>query len=521
MKNKNFSYKNYIKFYFYIILSHSSFSQPPINIDLNRDINIQYEQYLNGNSNIHTCVKPFLYSEAAIKDTNFIYQPINLRDHHFNPDSNGYIEFNPIISLQPGYGFNQSKSILESSLGFGLNGFYSNKIAFNFNVFAGNSGFVNYVDSNIKQTAVVPGLGSAYRSKLGYSYQNYSGYLSYSPNKIFNFQIGQGKHFFGDGYRSLFLSDVAKNYPFGMISTSIWKIKYVSLFTAFKDITAPTHLQSDFKNKYGTFHYLSWNVTKRINLNFFESIVWQGTDTNRTRAYDINYLNPVIFYRPVEYSLGSSDNAFLGFGFKVKAFRKQQFYGQLILDEFLLSEIRAHRGWWANKQGFQVGLKSFDLFSIINLTFQTELNYVRPYTYSHGSVQQNYGHYNQPLAHPLGANFIESVSFFNYQKKRWTYELKIISAIYGADTAGIDFGKDIFKSYANHPFEYGNKTAQGLKTNLVIGDLRIAYVLLPSINLKIEAGMTNRIETSSKGTTTTPFIYFGIRTILGNFYTDY
>ena len=30
-----------------------------------------------------------------------------------------------------------------------------------------------------------------------------NGYLSYSPSKYLNFQIGHGRHFFGDGYLSL------------------------------------------------------------------------------------------------------------------------------------------------------------------------------------------------------------------------------------------------------------------------------------------------------------------------------
>ena len=41
-----------------------------------------------------------------------------------------------------------------------------------------------------------------------------NGYLSYSPNKYINFQIGHGRHFFGDGYRSHLISDYAPDYPY-------------------------------------------------------------------------------------------------------------------------------------------------------------------------------------------------------------------------------------------------------------------------------------------------------------------
>ncbi len=48
--------------------------------------------------------------------------------------------------------------------------------------------------------------------------------------------------------------------------------------------------------------------------------------------------NPVIFYRSVEQALGSPDNAFLGFDFKVKFAKHCQIYGQFLLDEFNFSK---------------------------------------------------------------------------------------------------------------------------------------------------------------------------------------
>jgi hypothetical protein len=278
-----------------------------------------------------------------------------------------------------------------------------------------------------------------------------------------------------------------------------------------KDVTNASGIKKNFLNKYGTFHYLSWNVTKRINIGLFEAIIWQGTDSNRTRNFDVNYLNPVIFYRPVEYSLGSSDNAFLGFGFKIKIARKQQLYGQVILDEFLLKEVINGNGWWGNKQGVQLGFKSFDLLTIKNLIFQTEVNAVRPYTYSHGSVQQNYAHYNQPLAHPLGANFAESVSFLNYRYKRWFFETEFLYAIYGKDEGGKNWGQNIFESYSTHPQEYGNNFFQGLKTNLLFSKIKIAYYLIPSSDVIAETGMTLREEKNSTSLLNSNFFFIGIK----------
>ena len=192
-----------------------------------------------------------------------------------------------------------------------------------------------------------------------------------------------------------------------------------------------------------------------------------------------------------------------------------------MLDEFLLKEVKAQNGWWANKQAFQVGLKSFDLFKIKKLNFQSEFNYVRPFTYAHGSVQQNYSHMNQALAHPLGANFMELTSFLNYSKKRIFIEGKFTYAIYGADSAGSDFGKNIFVSYTNRANDYGNYTTQGIQTNLITASLRVAYILDTRMNLKVELGLADRIEQTKTASKQLPFVFIGIKTDLCNLYDDY
>ena len=63
-----------------------------------------------------------------------------------------------------------------------------------------------------------------------------SGYVTYRANKMFAVQVGHGKHFIGDGYRSLLLSDNTFNYPFLRIQTTFGKVQYTNLYTEFMDI---------------------------------------------------------------------------------------------------------------------------------------------------------------------------------------------------------------------------------------------------------------------------------------------
>ena len=100
-------------------------------------------------------------------------------------------------------------------------------------------------------------------------------------------------------------------------------------------------------------HYLSWNVSNRWNLGLFESVIW--TDTNN-RGFDMNFVNPIIFYRAVEFSSSArTGNAVLGLTSKYKWNNQLNFYGQFLLDEFSLGEVKNEKNSWKNKFAYQLG----------------------------------------------------------------------------------------------------------------------------------------------------------------------
>ncbi len=433
-------------------------------------------------------------------------------------------QFLPVSDLQTGYDVLQSKNVNELAGGLFAKLNINNDFTIAGTILGGNVTYPYFTNELVKNNMLIPGLGMAYMSSdsNSYNYSNFSGYASYSPNKVFNLQLGNGKHFIGDGYRSLLLSDVANNYPYFRINANIWHIQYSVWYTWMKDLSNSGGIKSKFQDKYATMHYLSWNATKEINFSIYENVIWQGTDTSRARGFDPNYLSPVVFYRPQEYSVGSPDNAFIGLNLSVKLFSCVKLYGQLALDEFFFKEIRARNGWWANKQGAQAGLKYINAFKIKGLTLQAEYNVVRPYTYSHGSVPQNYAHYGQPLAHPFGANFKEYMGFISYRKGRFMISAQGLSAKIGVDSTGSNVGQNIFLSYTTRPFEYGHKTGQGVKTTFMQSDLRLTYFLIPQMNLRLELGYIQRSFTDARGyELQNPYIYFGLKTSFWNFYRDY
>lgn len=348
-----------------------------------------------------------------------------------------------------------------------------------------------------------------------------TGMFSFQPNKIFNFQLGHGKHFIGEGYRSLLLSDNAFNYPYLKITANFWKIKYWVLYTRMNDINNFYPDQS-FLNKYSTFHFLSVNLTKRLNVGIFETVVY--ADESGNRGYDANFFNPIIFFRPIEFAAGSrSGNVIFGANLKYKITDKIHAYGQFVLDEFNTSRISQGDGWWGNKFGYQLGIKSFNTI-IQGLTLQTELNSVRPYTYTHVTTLNSYSHYNQALAHPLGANFLESITSVGYQRKRYFGELRVVYSKQGLDEGDVNWGGDIFIPNTTREQEFDNEILQGSEVNKTIIDLKVGYIINPSYNLRFEVGVLSRnldgfIQDGDFQKTN--YFFAGLSTRLYNYYSDF
>jgi hypothetical protein len=430
---------------------------------------------------------------------------------------------NPLMNFGAGYESVEGKSTWVNTRGFEVKGRIGNHFTFYTDFYENQAKFPGYVDAYIRKQTVVPGQGKIRTFGEGaFDYANVAGYISVKAGKYFNFQLGHGKNFYGDGYRSLLLSDNSfNNAYFKLTFLNVWHLKYQVLYNQYIDVRSNIP-DIGYPRKYSTTHYLSWAVSKRVNLSFFDAVIWQNTDSlGNYRGFDIQYLNPIIFLRPLEFSTGSPDNALMGLNLSVIVGSHNVFYGQLVLDEFKLEEVMAGDGWWGNKQGFQLGFKSYDPFRIKNLYFQAEYNWVRPYTYSQREPLKNYGHYNQPIAHPYGANFWELLSFIRYNYRRFFFNYQFIYSVYGDDPAGMNYGKDIYKDYNTRVSDYGNHIGQGIETNLIYNKFSISWLINPAYNFNFTVGYVNRTEKTDAETLNTNYFFFGLKTSLRNLYYDF
>ena len=206
----------------------------------------------------------------------------------------------------------------------------------------------------------------------------------------------------------------------------------------------------------------------------------------------------------------------MGFDAKANIGHSVQLYGQLLFNEFVWDQITHYsNGWWGNKQGLQAGIKYIDMFKVKNLDFQAEMNVMRPYTYSHDDTVANWSHYNQPLAHPFGANFFELIGIIKYQPAyRWNIELKCIYNRQGLDSAGENFGSNVLENYDTRPREYGFYIGSGIPATVVNTTAYLSYQVLE--NLFLEGTIMYRtytVQDPTAGTTKTSsrMYTFGIR----------
>lgn len=523
-----------------------------INIPLSHQDYARFDYYLNqvGN-NAHTAQKPYLFHEVNK------YYDLNARDSvlYKNKTSwfgrkwwnenmirfkgNGYwftLDFG--VDLQLGkennsdfdYTYNNTRmAVVQGGLGKNL--------SFHSVIYESQGRFVNYFNRYAESIAadgggnpaIIPGFGIAKEFRgTAYDYPLATGYLSYSPGEMFNFQFGHGKNFLGDGYRSLFLSDAGSPSPYFKINTTFWKLKYTNTWMSMRDVRQEATIDGAFTTKYMATHYLSYNITKRWNIGLFESVLW---DNSNDRGFDLNYLNPIIFYRAIEFSTGPrSGNALIGLSSKYKFSDNFLMYGQWIIDEFSTSDVFGGEKSWKNKLGYQIGVKYFRPFNIDNLYLQFEYNQVRPYTYSHNTVVLNYGHNNQSMAHLWGSNFREFIVIARYEKNRLYGSAKVVFGEKGFDfnteEDSFNYGGDIYRDERDRNGDTGIELAQGNTTSIFHGELQIGYLLNPSTNFKVYANLIYRdfnplVNTATEFNNTSTWFNFGIRTDIFNWYYDF
>lgn len=525
-------------------LEHNS----QLNIPFVHQKYVDYDYALNKENGTHTAVKPYIYSKVNKyfdfeADKKQFLKPekkswwgkklwnehllqIKQKDYWLTADFLVDVQLGKDNSDNVSYTFNNTRLLT-------VNGGLGKDFAFSATVYESQGRFADYINQYASSNSptfrpafsegLVPGRGKAKGFKTdAYDYPVAEGYLSYTPNKFLQFQFGQGKNFIGDGYRSFLLSDVASPATYLKMTANIWKFQYTNIWLWGSDVRHSAVVNNEHSRKYVAIHYLSVNITDRFNLGFFETAISTGD-----QGFDAGFLNPLIFYRSVEFGRGEdAGNAMVGLTAKYKLQDDLVLYSQLLVDEFSIGNL-GDLSDWRNKFGLQLGAKYFNALEIDNLFLQGEFNYARPFTFAHKNPILNYGHYSQPLAHAWGANFWEAIAIARYKKDRWSGYAKLILGKKGFDKGdGVSYGGDIYQSYDDRVGDTGNEIGQGNTASIFMVDAQANYLLNPSNGLSLFAGLSYR--SFSPKTPTQTFkkdtnVWFtaGLRVDLFNWYFDF
>ncbi|MBK9271108.1 MAG: hypothetical protein IPM48_05895 [Saprospiraceae bacterium] len=404
------------------------------------------------------------------------------RDKHFLSSfgKDGYITLDPLLEVKMGLGNNSISRIpFINRRGIRMTAGIGRKLHIYTQLVETQIGTLNHLEEYVNLNGNFPGASflkdyspSFIKNAKAYDFLVAQGAIRYEFNDFLSFTFGQGKHSFGEGLRSLFLSDFAAPRFYLQMNANMGPVNYQSLFY---ELVGESRYQNGvdrlLRKKYMVSHYLSLNLTDRWSLGFFESVVF-----NRSNEFELQYLNPVIFYRSIEQAIGSPDNALLGMKSSALVSGNLKAYGQLLLDEFIFGKLfSSPRGWWGNKYAVQLGLKWVDVMGFKHLNLRAEYNMVRPFTYSYSDSLSNYSQLHQSLAHPLGSNFREVLVHFIYQpSKHWSFEWINLYYHKGLDNDQDNFGGNILRPNLIRYSDYGNHTAQGVREKVFYSTMMVS-----------------------------------------------
>ena len=472
--------------------------------------------YLNNSNPIHSSIQPYLESHQISLDTFTITYQSKWAKKLFSESLLNVVEEDIQITADPLFNFTVSQRnknldfrYYTNVRGFRITGDLGKNFSFETRFYENQFYYPDYLkeksDQRSNPSMGVDGIGFGIgRAK---KFKNYgsdaslaNGYLSYSPSKQINFQIGHGRHFFGDGYRSHLISDYAPDYPY--ISGQYYLYKNKLLYkhvTAWMRnlirIPASSNPEALFIPKAMSFNQLSFSPNSKWSIAIFEGGVYQSFEMqNGNINPDLSFYSPIVGSKLMD--LDSINNIIYGLNWSFNIFENLKIYNQIALKSFKVSN------------GFQLGLNWINPFKLDNSFLNIEWNNSPAGLYSmkQGHQNQSYSHLGHELAHPMGAGFQEYLIRGQFSKGkvflRFNYNLSNLNEDYS--------GNEVFEPLENLLFGI-NADQFRLFLNSSIG-----LMLNKASNMEISLGHMTRITNNDKEN----YLFISWRTYLKNDYFD-
>lgn len=390
-----------------------------------------------------------------------------------------------------------NQQLFTNSRGVALRGSLFNKLGFYTEVYDNQIRHQQFVQNRFNDFRTVYGETTVKLNATNatYDYFHVNGYLTYQPHEAVRVKFGHDRSFWGQGFQSLLFSDYAPNHLMLQIQTRIWKLEYTNYFAQLIDfIPNKPDFLGTHPRKYLAMHLLSYKPVPWLSVGVFESVIYGSALPNGQRGFELQYLNPVIFYRAIEQSIGSPDNSMLGLTGKINIARRGQLYGQLMIDDLNISQFSRNSQYWGTKLGIQAGAKLIDVLGIETLDLQAEYNRIRPHVYQHFNIASNYTHFGQYLGHNYGGNLQDLSAILRYHPlPNWNLYIRYSRLSKGLDQNELNYGGDVRISDQFNRASDFPALGQGLSLGISQIYGRLAYQILGT-DVYLEAEGRYRVE---------------------------
>lgn len=158
-------------------------------------------------------------------------------------------------------------------------------------------------------------------------------------------------------------------------------------------------------------------------IGFWESIVYSKRDI------DMEYLNPLSFFKSLEHALRDRDNSMMGLDLTARPFKNVELKGSFILDDIIFGEIG--KDFWSNKYAWNFGAWYASDFA---MDFGLEYSRIEPYTFSHFDSLNAYTNDNRLIGTDLLPNSDELSGIVKYWwGAKYPIQFKIAYRRHGAN----------------------------------------------------------------------------------------
>ncbi|MBS1944103.1 MAG: hypothetical protein JST98_02620 [Bacteroidetes bacterium] len=499
-------------------------------IPLNRDI--YYDIDRNGakeGSTMHTGLRPIIQSRAELHnvmgfrpDSGRYYYWITeklYKEHLIQAKDGGFnLTVDPMFRFETGRELRATANtyadvfaLEQNSRGFRLAADLGPTVSFQSMFMESQAVVPVYLYTYAQAQGVVPGQGRLKNfGDRGLDFAWATANVSWSPRPWLNAQLGQGRHFVGNGYRSTMLSDNASPFPYVKFSTITGnkRFQYSAIFAKLQQYGTANRLptgeagESLFWWKRATFLHLSANLGP-LQLALFEGTMWQTLGDDGVLPFNAMQLNPVIGLNTAANRFQGRNTQLLGLDAKYRLCGKGFLYGQFTLTD----PARSRYAWQAGAQWFGLFHKDLHLLA--------EIDQATPFAYTQRDPRMSWTHDNQPLASPIGTGYTELVVLADYGiKQRFWFqgELSVVAHPYGPRVIEVPGGNI-----------YGPSTppaAQGWDRQRVFGAVNASWRMNQMTNMQLTIGYSMRDLQPGSTAQDSGYLYVAFHTGLFNRYYD-